>query len=698
MRRIRRGAGGKENAGPNTEREGPSPSSSVPGASALPVLTLKKELANAKDGRAEMELEYMNLLSSIESEKKVSDELIESRTRERDDLKKSVEELEAMVKNLRCRVNAERDEHLKEVDRFRSELEGTNSLLNEKDCQLKTAQETLNTAVAKQKGESDSSTSSVSQQDAALMLQQVQGAMRRLDEETSRFHKEMETMRRKRDEARAKAQHEEEASTKAWAEVSDLKAQLAGKDKDIESLEKTLATSQESSQSEQDASLLREQAENAPRRLDEETIRFQKEKESLRKQRDEAAKKAQKKEASVAESQSATAGLHSRIIMKDREIESLKSTLSKSKEYSESLKVEAREARERLESESDRADQLTQELEAIQMARSLTRSSPTMDMQTSLERERQHATNREEIDRLNKLVADRDALLVERDAKIETLQSSLKGSIEQSEALVEQVRRIREKQQGDSLSEASSREERQDKEVQEWKARAAESEGKLESLERAAAEAKVCNGELEVELEDLREQLGSGLGDCVDDRLLAERIAADELRSQLEKKREENLGLRRDLEELCESMKGLASARREELDEVQSQMSRKSTEMSMKEKEIQILKLSLEEECLKHRSELDLYRAKLCALEPRPEQDSAVEELRRKNSQLRSQLASQAVESDKLRAKVQTLLHAGDSARVVEVLRSRNETLKQEAEKWKRRYNGLENSIKRVSI
>lgn len=708
MRRIRRGgAGGKENEGASPERRQPagsSPSSTTPGKAAAPALTprgltLKKELVNATDGRAEMEMEYMNLLSSIESEKRVADELIESRTRERDGLAKNVEELEAVVKNLRGRVNAERDEHQKEVDRLRSDLEEKTSLLDEKDGQLETAREALKTS-AKQKDDDSSSSSSISQQEASLMLKQVEGAMSRLDEETQRFHNEMETLRRQRDEARSKAQHEEEATAQAQSCVADLRAQLAGKDDDIEAFKKALAESQESSVSQQEAALLRVQVDDTMQRLDEETIRFQKEKESLRKQRDEAEKKAQKEEAFFAESQSASADLQARIVVKDREIESLKGTLAKSREYSDSLKAEAKELRQQFEKEADRAENLSQELEAIQMARSLTRTSSPTDIEKTLEREKQHAADREEIDRLNAALADRDSRLCEKDAEIESLQASLRDSIEQSEALVEQVRRLR-KRRDDASSETSSREGRQDKEAQDLRAHALESDAKIESLERTAAEANARNGELEAEIEDLRAHLdsASSLTSAADeDRLVAERLAADELRMQLEKKREENQRLRRDLEELCESMKDLASARREEMDEVQSQMSRKSSEVSMKDKEIKILKLTLEEENLKHRNELDRYKAKVRALEPGPEQDSSVEDLRRKNSYLRSQLASQTMEADKLRARVQTLLHAGDSSRVIEVLRSRNETLKQEAAKWKRRYDGLENSIKRVSV
>jgi len=857
---MRRGAavgGGKENANPDVVSPSPSKADSSDAAA-----DLKKELANATAGRAEMELEYMNLLSSIESEKRAADELLERRTKERDLLKGEVEELEAVVKNLKGRVDGERDDRRMEVERLREEMDRTAALLDEKGGQLRAAQKALKAATENKDG------SSASKQETALLLQQVKGAMSRLDEETARFQKESKELQRQRDEARKKAQHEEEAAAqsrsavadleaqmakkendiaalqvavakshessvsqqeaavlrkqveaamkqldtettrfqkekeslrikmdeadkssersraevsslctqietknnaikelqkslsmtkessvsqqevdvlreqvegavrrldeetagfqkekedlhkqrdyaersaaRSEAEASDLRAQISEKDKKIEDLETALAESNKSSVSLAEAAVLRDQVEDAMKRLDEESIRFQKEKESLCKQRDDAKKSAQKEEAVLAESQSVTADLQARIVVKDREIESLKGTLAKSREYSDALKAETKELSRKLEVESERAEDMSQELEAIHTVRSLSRAPPP-NIEQTLERERQHAADREEIDRLNALIAERDGQVGERDAEVEALQQSLRDSIEQSEILMGEVRRLQEERRSEedsnspppSVAETKGSESSRE-EMRELRARWLESEAMLESMERSAAEANARNGELEAEVEELRAQLAAEASRALSsedgDLIKEERAKADKLRLQVEKKREENMQLKSDLEDLCESMKDLASARREEMDEVQSQISRRSHEVEKKEKEIELLKVTLKEQRLTFRNELDMYKARVRSLEPSPEQESTIVDLRRANSHLQSQLASQTVEADKLRARVHTLLHSGDSSRVVEVLRSRNEALKQEAARWRRKYDGLENSIKRVSV
>ena len=70
--------------------------------------TLRRKLRDITNGRAEMEREYMNLLSSVENEKRTMAELLRARERERDSLNGTVSSLKAEVKDLRSLNKSEK--------------------------------------------------------------------------------------------------------------------------------------------------------------------------------------------------------------------------------------------------------------------------------------------------------------------------------------------------------------------------------------------------------------------------------------------------------------------------------------------------------------------------------------------------------------------------------------------------------------
>lgn len=182
----------------------------------------------------------------------------------------------------------------------------------------------------------------------------------------------------------------------------------------------------------------------------------------------------------------------------------------------------------------------------------------------------------------------------------------------------------------------------------------------------------------------------------------------DALKSALVSKEEEIHRLEQEKTQLCTSMNDVSFSRKDEMDELQAELLDMTMQTKTQAREIQMLKMKIEEyEARKEDSSTKLTRriqeleAVIHELNETARSNASredVTQLKEENAQLRETIRDVKIERRQLKERFDYLTQDKSASRSSQVLRDRNNALKDEVEKLTKRLKKLESSITRFAI
>lgn len=203
------------------------------------------------------------------------------------------------------------------------------------------------------------------------------------------------------------------------------------------------------------------------------------------------------------------------------------------------------------------------------------------------------------------------------------------------------------------------------------------------------------------ELEDAIEELNA---EC-DKELEVKQGELDMIKYKVDEQVDIVSKLQREREQLCVQMNGASTKRRDELEEVQSELMERTAENQSLQRALQSLQMQVEHHTDSSR-ELEQLRVRVRELESqrgptgtaKHKQEFELERLEEANRKLKDQVRNVTFERRALQEKLNTIVTSQSEERTTNVLRERNEKLRREVERLNRKLQRKEGSINRIAI
>lgn len=184
-------------------------------------------------------------------------------------------------------------------------------------------------------------------------------------------------------------------------------------------------------------------------------------------------------------------------------------------------------------------------------------------------------------------------------------------------------------------------------------------------------------------------------------------VELEELREKLAKEEATVVQLQAEHAQICHSMNDVSTSRQDDMEELQAELIAMTSKTSAQAREIQSLKLKIEEYETRRQDVADKYEARIRDLEDEiaalredaQQLDPAdLENLKSENSRLRETIRNVTMERRALKDRLDSLMSDKTSSKSAQVLRDRNNALKEEVEKLTKRLKKMEASITRFAI
>lgn len=177
------------------------------------------------------------------------------------------------------------------------------------------------------------------------------------------------------------------------------------------------------------------------------------------------------------------------------------------------------------------------------------------------------------------------------------------------------------------------------------------------------------------------------------------------LKNKLTEKEEEITRLENERTQLCTSMNDVSFSRKDDMDELQSELLDTTNRMKAQARELQTLKLKIDDHESRKLEASSTLQRRIVELEGTISdmKDAAanrddVSQLKEENAVLRETIRDVKIERRQLKERVDSLSNDKSASRSSQVLRDRNNVLKDEVEKLNKRLKKMEASITRFAI
>ena len=535
--------------------------------------------------------------------------------------------------------------------------------MDEKDCLISGKEQELQEAQysLKNLSQQQASLDEVSKQNSHLS-EAVDALRTELSTESQRFRENDYVLRKALEEAKKEVLYEVKRSDGFQRAISELSLQIKIKDEKIKGFKCTDGKiKQDHDVMEAETTELRKEAERLKTLLRSQLEQSRDKNDGLEKKQEKAQKEAQKELDRSDRLQARIADIQSSNFIKDNEIEALKGTITTGIDYNDALESEVIDLRSQLKNESKRADALEMENDAIKMARGFLRRNHSDTL----------LADNVEINRLVTLVREKESHLKGNENELKQVQDSLRTSIEQNSVLLDKVAHFKEEAEHHNHHKLYG-----------------------EGIDALQEKLMISDQNRKSIGENMEERMKKHIN--TKKQLESEQKITIVLQNELNAKDKASAQMYMDYNELCESVKSLASARREEVKELQAETTKLHQVIKEKGEEINSLKKSLKgmgnvTETPRSQTDMNLrlYNKKY---------EERLQRLNETNEDLRSKVKALVNELYQLGEKLNSQEQVNNPSHSTMVLKYKNEALRKQVEKLKRQYDGLERSITRVSL